>query len=144
PRTGSPQVAAADGAADDSLGSSLLPTIVRFKPICTATGVPLISTVVLPFRYQPSEPAENSRTSAISGTPLMVTVTGLAFAWKSARLIAQVVFLAIAVVPPREFGGRCTGREPAGRHHTTPPRGGRKQDLPRRRFFLRGDSAAVG
>src|SRR5262249_14371978 len=47
-----------------SLGSSLLPTIVRFKPICTETAVPPISIIVLPLRYQPSEPVENSFTSA--------------------------------------------------------------------------------
>jgi membrane associated rhomboid family serine protease len=65
----------------DSLGSSLLPTIVRFIPICTATGVPPTSIVVLPLRYQPKEPVENSFTIACIGTLLIVTVTGLALAW---------------------------------------------------------------
>src|SRR5437879_1268673 len=60
-------------SADPSLGSSLLPTTVRFRPICTATGTPSISMVVLPLRYQPSEPVENSLTGARCGTSLIVT-----------------------------------------------------------------------
>src|SRR5436305_1082572 len=64
-------------------------------PICTETGVPPTSIVVLPFRYQPSEPVENSLTSACKGISPILTVTGLAFARNSSRLIGQVVFFAI-------------------------------------------------
>src|SRR5437879_3498954 len=81
-----------DVAACYSFGSSLLPTMVMFMPICTDTGTPSTSMAVLPFRYQPREPVENSLTSASSGTPLMVTVTGFAFERNCGRLIGQVVF----------------------------------------------------
>lgn len=47
-----------------SFGRSLLPTIVRLRPICTLTGLPPTSMTVLPFTNQPSEPVENSLTSA--------------------------------------------------------------------------------
>src|SRR5205823_11846212 len=77
--------------------------------ICTDTSWPPMSMVVLPLRYQPSEPVENSLTSAWSGTLLMATVTGLALARKSARLIGQVVFLAMRILL-----GRTNKRTTAG------------------------------
>src|SRR5206468_1008945 len=61
-----------------SFGSSLLPITVRFRPSWTCTGVPSISRTVLPLRYQPNEPVENSLMGTTIGTSLMVTVTGLA------------------------------------------------------------------
>src|SRR5229473_4926210 len=78
-------------APSSCLGSSLLPTIVKFIPICTATGVPPTSIVVLPLRYQPREPVENSFTMACIGTLLIATDTGLALARNSERLTGQVV-----------------------------------------------------
>ena len=39
-------------------------SVVNFRVLVTDTGVPPISIMVLPFRYQPSEPVENSFTSA--------------------------------------------------------------------------------
>ena len=49
------------------------PTMVMFMPICTDTGVPPTLTVVLPLRYQPSDPVENGEfgwSSAIAGGTL--------------------------------------------------------------------------
>jgi hypothetical protein len=66
--------------------------IVRFKPICTDTGTPSTSMLVLPVKYQPSDPVENSLTSANNGSPLITTVTGLAAARNCRRLIGQVDF----------------------------------------------------
>jgi Protein of unknown function (DUF1559) len=101
--------AATGSAGTSSRGNSFDPTIVRFRPICTDTGVPFTSTVVLPFRYQPKEPVENSLTSAVSGTPAIVTVSGLAPARKSSREMGQWVFFAIAILhdsrPGRLPGG---------------------------------------
>src|SRR5204863_7776884 len=82
-------VAAASGG--HSLGSSFDPTIVRFNPICTLTGFSPMRIVVLPFKYQPSDPVENSLTSAINGMPLMMTSTALASCKNSARVIGQFV-----------------------------------------------------
>src|SRR5262249_15666136 len=82
-------------ASVSSLGNSLLPTTVRFMPIWTDTGTPPISMVVLPLRYQPREPVENSFTSAVSGTSPIRTTTGLALLRNSPRLTGQLVFLAI-------------------------------------------------
>src|SRR5437868_6967101 len=56
-----------------SCGNSLLPTTVMLRPICTATGVPSISTLILLLRYQPSDPVENSRAPASRVCPAMVT-----------------------------------------------------------------------
>src|SRR4051812_35917172 len=69
--------------------------MVRFMPICTDTGVPPTSMVILPLRYQPSEPVENSLTSACNGTSPTLTVTALALVRKSLRVMGQVVFLAM-------------------------------------------------
>ena len=57
-------------------GSCLEPTTVMFIPICTLTDLSPTLILALPFRYQPSEPVENSLTSAVMGTPLIVTSTG--------------------------------------------------------------------
>src|SRR5262249_61471 len=83
--------------ARQSFGNSLLPTIVRFMPICTVTGLPATSIVVLPLRYQPNEPVENSLTSAMSGASPILTLTGLACWVNSARVTGQLV---LAMVPP--------------------------------------------
>ena len=48
------------------------------KVACTATGTPLTSILVFPFRYHPSEPVENSRAVAVSGTSPILTASGLA------------------------------------------------------------------
>src|SRR5262245_35409624 len=66
-----------------------------FMPICTVTGFSPTLIVILPLRYQPSEPVENSLTSADMGMPLMTTSTGLAPSLKSLREIGQVVFAAM-------------------------------------------------
>src|SRR5437764_1245252 len=90
--------------------------MVRFMPIWTDTGVPPTSIVVLPLRYQPSEPVENSFTSACRGTPFTVTVTGLALLRKSPRLMGQLVFFAMRILPKRakltrelDYASRKTG-----------------------------------
>src|SRR5262249_20154036 len=71
--------------------------------ICTDTGVPPTLIVVLLLMFQPSEPVENSLTSAISGTPLMTTSTGLACSWKCLRVMGQgfamVSFLEKPMIP---------------------------------------------
>src|SRR5690349_16573430 len=61
--TVSPARAIAKAFGNHSFGKSFDPTIVRFIPICTLTGLSLTRTVVLPLRYHPSEPVENSFTS---------------------------------------------------------------------------------
>src|SRR5207248_7984473 len=71
-------VAAVSAVAAASLAISLLPTIVKLRPICTATGLPSMVIVILPLRYHTSEPVENSLTGACMGVPLMTTSTGLA------------------------------------------------------------------
>lgn len=71
----------------------MLPTMTKLALMRTDTGCPSISIVVRPLTYQPREPVENSLTSAICGTPPMLTVIGLALARKSVRLMGQVVFL---------------------------------------------------
>src|SRR5262249_27651486 len=76
-----------------------------FKPICTETGFPPTSIVVFPLRYQPSDPVENSLTSAWSGTLPIVTVTGFAACRKSARVMGQVVFFAMIFL--LEWSGRA-------------------------------------
>src|SRR3954454_8583631 len=82
--------------------------MVRFRPICTDTRVPSISITVLPLRYQPRDLVENSLGSASSCWLPMVIATGLAFARKSARVMGQVVFLAMTVVPGTgAFHARC-------------------------------------
>ena len=43
--------------------------MVRFMPICTLTDLSPTLTLALPFKYQPSEPVENSFTSAVMGMP---------------------------------------------------------------------------
>ena len=53
---------------------------------------------ILLFRYQPSEPVENSLTGAVSGTPATVTETGLAAARNSLRLMGQAVFFAMIIL----------------------------------------------
>src|SRR5437763_465751 len=85
--------------------------MVRFSPIWTDTGLPSISTVVLPLRYQPSEPVENSLTSAISGTPATVTVTGLALAG---------LFGSFAPASADETGPRQTKARPKSRAAAAP------------------------
>src|SRR5262245_50147669 len=80
-------------------GSSLLPTMVRLTPTWTVTGTPFTSTTVLPFRYHPSDPVENSRGSARSLASLIMTVTGLAPSWNCWRVIGHVV---LAIVSLRE------------------------------------------
>jgi len=50
-----------------------------------------MSMVVFPLRYQPSDPVENSYTIACIGTLLIVTVTGLALARNSERLMGHAV-----------------------------------------------------
>src|SRR5262249_19959482 len=85
-----------DAVSPSSLGSSLLPTTVKFIPICTDTMVPPTSIVVLPFRYHPREPMENSFTSArMGGWPLIDPGSGLAFFRNSGRVMGQLVFLAM-------------------------------------------------
>src|ERR1700733_2454484 len=81
-------------ASGPYLGNSFDPTIVIFIPICTVTGVSPTFTLTLPFRYQPSEPVENSLTSAVIGMPLMTTSSGLA-CLNCSRVIEQVVLTAM-------------------------------------------------
>ena len=71
-------------------GNSLEPTIVRFMPICTLTHFSPTLTFVFPFKYHPSEPVENSLTSAVIGIPLIVISTGLASLRNSERVTEHV------------------------------------------------------
>src|SRR5262249_19319002 len=95
----SPWAAAGDAASG---GSSLLPMIVRFMPICTVTGLPLTSIVALSLTFQPREPVENSLTTAWNVLSLTVIVSGLACSRNSARLMGHDDFLAIPVLPARK------------------------------------------
>lgn len=79
-----------------SLGSSLDPTIVRFMPTWTLTDFSPTLRFVLPVKYQPSEPVENSFTSAVIGIPLMTTSTGWAFSRNSPRVTEQEGFAMIS------------------------------------------------
>src|SRR5439155_10095398 len=91
-----PSSAGAAGVAGRaSSGSSLLPTMVRFSPICTGTLTPSICRLILLLRYQPSEPVENSLTSASCSLPSMTTLIAFAVARNCARVMGQVVFFAI-------------------------------------------------
>ena len=110
------------GGASASAGSSLLPTMVMFRPICTATGVPSTSMLTLPLRYQPNEPVEKCLTSADSDWPAMLTIIGFALLRKSARLIGQAVFLAIGVLPPWRSWETAT-RRTARQNRIIPPYG---------------------
>src|SRR4051812_31833786 len=85
--------------------------MVKFRPTCTGTLTPSISTLILLLRYQPSDPVENSLTSASSLLSPICTTIGLALVRKSARLIGQVVFFAIAASSP-QVGLTLTRGEP--------------------------------
>src|SRR3954469_1997550 len=76
-------------STQDSLASSLLPTTVRLMPTWTVTFCPFTSTTVFLFRYQPSEPVENSRGSASIGVPLIEISTALAPSRNCWRVIGQ-------------------------------------------------------
>src|SRR5262249_33973035 len=69
--------------------ASLLPTTVRFKPTCTCSGLPSTLMVVLPLKYQPNEPVENSRFSAVTSWPPMLTFTDSAFSRNADLLMGQ-------------------------------------------------------
>src|SRR5690606_27075061 len=64
---------------DRQRSASLLPTTVRFMPICTESALPSTVTTVLPFMYQPKLPVENCLTSASISWPLIETLSGSAF-----------------------------------------------------------------
>jgi hypothetical protein len=55
-----------------------------------------MSIMVLPLRYHPNEPVENSLVGTTMGTSPTVTVTGLARPRNSDRVTGQTDFLAIA------------------------------------------------
>src|SRR6476659_9894455 len=110
-----------------ALGSSLLPTIVRFMPTWTVTATPFTSISVFPFRYQPSDPVENSFGWAVILLPLMVTSTGLAPSVNCWRVIGQVV-LAIGSPPEKlRVVGHLTGLGGQGKQVMSPypPKRGR-------------------
>src|SRR5262249_61607084 len=85
--------------------------MVRLMPTCTVTGVPFTSTTVLPFKYHPNDPVENSRGSASSRASLIVIATGLAPSANCWRGSGQVVF---ALAPPLELWGSGRGIFPGG------------------------------
>src|SRR5262249_36914472 len=94
-------------------GSSLLPTMVRLSPTCTGTLTPSTCRVILVLMFQPSEPVENSLTSASCSLPSMITLTGLAPLRNWARVMGQVLFLAIGAPPgdqARPYGPNRTAR----------------------------------
>src|SRR5262245_32815070 len=86
-------------------GSSLLPTIVRFSPTCTVTFTPFTSTTVLPFKYQPREPVENSRGSASMGAPAIATSTGLAPSRNCWRVIGLAVLAISSLLAEWQHAG---------------------------------------
>src|SRR5262245_47883550 len=92
--------------------------MVRFMPIWTATATPPTSIVVLPFRYHPNEPVENSLTSAWSGTSPILMPIGFALVRKSVRLMGQIVFLAIGGLLDSVL--QRMQRSATGYHTTTP------------------------
>src|SRR6266436_4168655 len=82
--------------------------IVKLRPSCTCTGVPSISMTVLPLRYQPSDPVENSLVGTIMGTSQTVMVTGLARLRNCSRVMGQFVFFDIAT----SLSGKRENRSP--------------------------------
>src|SRR5947209_19777050 len=110
--------------------------MVKFRPICTATRLPPISTVVLPLRYQPSEPVEKPFFSAkIASWPLIDTFKSSALSQNSARLIGQVVFLAMRI-PFLKKGERVCARNGLGRSYHGGA-GPRQEGLPGAPYFPR-------
>ena len=71
-------LAVAAPPVEDQRSASLLPTTVRLSPIWIESGLPSTVMVVLPLWYQPNEPVENSRLSAMISAPPMVILTGSA------------------------------------------------------------------
>src|SRR5207249_4910102 len=57
---------------------SLLPTMVRLRPIWTRTVSPLTGSSVLPLMFQPRLRVENSLGAAVKVMPLICTGKGLA------------------------------------------------------------------
>src|SRR5947209_13584401 len=111
--------------------------MVKFRPICTATRLPPISTVVLPLRYQPSEPVEKPFFSAkIASWPLIDTFKSSAFSQNSARLIGQVVFLAMRIPFLKKKNGFVCKATWAD--HTTGRQGQGKRDYRGCRVFSSG------
>src|SRR5262249_5026223 len=117
-------VGAAGALAPSSGGSSLLPTMVRFRPICTGTRTPSTVRVVLALRYHPSEPVPNSLGSTWNSWSPIFTITGWAFLnW--ARVIGQLVFFAMDI-PRQEPSASRAARQSGGivaglARATTPP-----------------------
>src|SRR5262245_8324424 len=89
-------------------------------PICTVTGLPPMSRVILSLTFQPSEPVENSLGLAWYSRSPIRTVSGLAWVRNSARLMGQFVFLAMTVFLVREPLARPRGRT-AGPGPGAPP-----------------------
>src|SRR5687768_6755136 len=71
-----------------------------FIPIWTETALPSIEITVLPLRYQPKLPVENSFTSASMSWPLIVILSGSAFSANCAALMGQEVLGGMAAVSP--------------------------------------------
>src|SRR6266849_6059154 len=79
--------------------------MVSLRPTWTFTGLPSIESAGLPPQYQPSEPVENSLTSAMRGTPLMTMGSDVAFWRKVSRLIGHAGCVATDIrTPPGRVG----------------------------------------
>src|SRR5688572_6998577 len=89
--------------------------MVRFSPTWTVTFCPFTSNTVFPFRYQPSDPVENSRASASMGLPPIVTSTGLAPSRNWARVIGQLVLAMFSLLVEWLTTGHLTGRRKWGK-----------------------------
>jgi hypothetical protein len=99
----------------------LLPTTVRFMPICTEIGLAVDVTTVLPFMYQPKLPVENCFTSASISCPLIETLSGSAFSMNWVSVTGQEVLggMTGGISPENP------GFMPAGAARSAQTRGGR-------------------
>src|SRR5207248_9758297 len=77
------------------------------------------SMTVLPVRYQPNEPVENSLVGTTIGTSLMVIVTGLAWSRNWERVMGQMDFFAIASSLKRAASLASAGIIPRNPFHDT-------------------------
>src|SRR6266545_5608925 len=145
---GAVQATSSAAGAAASRGRSLLPTTVRFSPICTDTMVPSMSMVVFSLRFQPSEPVENSLTPTTKVRSPMVTLIGLALARNWARVTGHEVFFAMTFLLAGARGASLPSNAAASYHATAagqgrlPRRGGFPS--PRSRLQYKGSTPTQG
>src|SRR4051812_10880426 len=97
-------------------------------------GLPSTCTVILPLKYQPKEPVENSRLSAMTSCPLITTLTGSAFSMNWALVSGHGDFAMgpestrgkrhhrrKKMAPRREYANVCGAPRTGGRAMTRTP-----------------------